>query len=231
MYSHAALYAREMGRPCVTGAGDIVLNLQDQTLVAGDRTFRTGDSITVDGSEGRVLAGIAPTIESGNSGELASLLTWADSMASGVGAVVHDTESAQRVSAWGRRKIVVSAVECLLRHPDGMQILRESIMAADAAAASQSLDLVSTLVCNSIVEIVDTAMAEDVCVIIGEAIPSERCPGLPNASFYGRGIYAVRPEFVRAQHAAIYAAIYRSTDAQRGHLSIHGNHRERFSRE
>jgi len=205
--SHAAVYARDIGRPCVTGADAILPKLWNQTLSVGNRTFLAGDTITVDGSLGRVLAGAAPTIEPRNSGELASLLTWADDIASEVGAIIHDSESARRASARGHRKIIVSAVECLLRHPDGTQILHEIAMAADSAAFHHSLDSASTLIRNSIVAIVDTAIAEDVCVIIGEEIPCELRAGLPSASLCARGSYAINPAFVLAQHAAIYAAI------------------------
>ena len=130
-------------------------------------------------------------------------------MARGVGARVHDVGSARRVCALGRRKIFLSAVECLLRHSDGTRVLREIAEAADPAAFDHSLPSASILICNSIVAIVDTDIAEDVCVIIGEEIPAEHRAGLRRDSLFVRGSYAVSPKFVRAQHAAIYAAIDR----------------------
>src|SRR5204863_8010734 len=57
MTSHAAVVARGMGKPCVSGAGSIRVDYAAGTLTAGGRTLRAGDVITIDGSTGEVLAG------------------------------------------------------------------------------------------------------------------------------------------------------------------------------
>jgi pyruvate, orthophosphate dikinase len=78
MTSHAAVVARGMGKPCVSGAGGIKVDYAAQTLVTGAKTLRKGDFITVDGSTGQVLLGEIKMQQPELSGEFALLMGWAD---------------------------------------------------------------------------------------------------------------------------------------------------------
>ena len=78
MTSHAAVVARGMGKPCVSGCGTIRVDYGRGTMSIGSRTFKTGDVITIDGSLGQVLAGRMPMIEPAMSGEFGTLMGWAD---------------------------------------------------------------------------------------------------------------------------------------------------------
>jgi pyruvate,orthophosphate dikinase len=78
MTSHAAVVARGMGRPCVSGAGEMKINAVAKSFTARGRTFHHGDMITVDGATGEVLAGEAPMIKPEVTGDFASLMVWAD---------------------------------------------------------------------------------------------------------------------------------------------------------
>ena len=78
MTSHAAVVARGMGKPCVSGAGNIRVDYEAQTLAAGGRVLKKGEIITIDGSSGQVLAGAAPMRQPELSGEFARLMEWAD---------------------------------------------------------------------------------------------------------------------------------------------------------
>ena len=80
MTSHAAVVARGMGKPCVSGCGSIRVDYGRGTMSIGPRTFKTGDVITIDGSLGQVLAGRMPMIEPEMSGEFGTLMGWADSV-------------------------------------------------------------------------------------------------------------------------------------------------------
>src|SRR2546430_974200 len=80
MTSHAAVVARGMGKPCVSGCGSIRVDYGRGTMSIGSRTFKTGDVITIDGSLGQVLAGRMPMIEPKLSGEFGTLMGWADSV-------------------------------------------------------------------------------------------------------------------------------------------------------
>jgi pyruvate,orthophosphate dikinase len=78
MTSHAAVVARGMGKPCVSGCGTIRVDYGRGLMTIGTRTFKTGDIITIDGSLGQVLAGKMPMIEPEMSGEFGTLMAWAD---------------------------------------------------------------------------------------------------------------------------------------------------------
>ncbi len=78
MTSHAAVVARGMGRPCVSGAGSLKIDPNAGTMRAGQRTFRSGDIITIDGGSGRVFAGKAKLRPPQLSGTFATVMGWAD---------------------------------------------------------------------------------------------------------------------------------------------------------
>ncbi|MCB2060951.1 MAG: pyruvate, phosphate dikinase [Novosphingobium sp.] len=78
MTSHAAVVARGMGRPCVSGAKDVEIDLKARTLCIGQREMKEGDTITLDGTSGDIIAGEAPTIEPELAGDFAVLMGWAD---------------------------------------------------------------------------------------------------------------------------------------------------------
>lgn len=78
MTSHAAVVARGMGRPCVSGAGGISIDMESRTLRIGGRELPEGTIITLDGASGEVMEGRVPTVEPELSGHFARLMTWAD---------------------------------------------------------------------------------------------------------------------------------------------------------
>ena len=80
MTSHAAVVARGMGRPCVSGAGDLHIDAKGGTVSVYGVTLSKGDVITIDGSTGEVMRGRVPTIQPELSGDFASLMVWADKL-------------------------------------------------------------------------------------------------------------------------------------------------------
>ena len=78
MTSHAAVVARGMGRPCVSGAGEIHIDEKAGTFTARGRVFKAGEVITIDGSKGEVLDGAVPMIEPELTGDFQTLMAWAD---------------------------------------------------------------------------------------------------------------------------------------------------------
>src|SRR6201997_1535724 len=77
MTSHAAVVARGMGRPCVSGAGDIQIDEHAGRFTCKGRTVKAGEVITIDGSKGEVLAGAVTMIEPELTGDFATLMSWA----------------------------------------------------------------------------------------------------------------------------------------------------------
>ena len=78
MTSHAAVVARGMGRPCVSGAGSIKIDMNGEKLTAGGETIARGDWLTIDGSTGQVFKGRVAMVEPELSGDFATLMEWAD---------------------------------------------------------------------------------------------------------------------------------------------------------
>ena len=78
MTSHAAVVARGMGKPCVSGAGGIRVDSQGEQMISAGKTFKKGDVITLDGATGQVLEGAIEMQQSELSGDFAKLMGWAD---------------------------------------------------------------------------------------------------------------------------------------------------------
>ena len=79
MTSHAAVVARGMGRPCVSGSTKINIDYVNKIFRAGDVTVKEGDIITIDGSSGEIILGEVPTVKPEISGDFSKLMSWADS--------------------------------------------------------------------------------------------------------------------------------------------------------
>ncbi|MGD0190743.1 MAG: pyruvate, phosphate dikinase [Rhizomicrobium sp.] len=80
MTSHAAVVARGMGRPCVSGAATIKIDTERGAMVAGGVSLRRGDTITIDGATGQVFKGKVPMRQAELTGDFGTLMGWADSI-------------------------------------------------------------------------------------------------------------------------------------------------------
>ena len=80
MTSHAAVVARGMGRPCVSGSSEININYEKKIFKTSDLEIKEGDIITIDGSSGRIILGNVPTVKPEISGDFSKLMGWADSI-------------------------------------------------------------------------------------------------------------------------------------------------------
>ncbi|MDC3024694.1 pyruvate, phosphate dikinase [Candidatus Pelagibacter sp.] len=78
MTSHAAVVARGMGRPCVSGSSEIDINYDQKVFKTSSVQIKEGDTITIDGSTGRIILGTVPTVKPEISGDFSKLMSWAD---------------------------------------------------------------------------------------------------------------------------------------------------------
>ena len=78
--SHAAIIARGLGRPCVTGAVEVSIDFEKKLLIAGPHKIMAGESITIDGGDGQIYLGAVPIINPIISSHLASLKAWAEAL-------------------------------------------------------------------------------------------------------------------------------------------------------
>ncbi len=134
MTSHAAVVARGMGRPCVTGAGDIRIDYAARTMMVRNVAVKAGETITIDGSSGEVMAGTVPTIQPELSGDFAALMGWADAIRKmkvrANAETALDTATARRFGAEG---IGLSRTEHMFFEADRIGAMRQVIMADDVA--------------------------------------------------------------------------------------------------
>jgi pyruvate, orthophosphate dikinase len=132
MTSHAAVVARGMGKPCVSGAGTLRVDYNAGTMTAGNQTFKKGDFITVDGSTGQVLAGKVDMVEPQLSGEFATLIGWADKVRKlGVRANADTPADAKAAVRFGAEGIGLCRTEHMFFEEDRIQAVREMILADD----------------------------------------------------------------------------------------------------
>ena len=140
MTSHAAVVARGMGRPCVAGAGGIVVDYAAQTLAAGPHVIRAGETVTLDGSTGEVFVGAVAMIEPQLSGDFATLMAWADQVrrlkVRTNAETPADAETARRFGAEG---IGLCRTEHMFFDPERILAVREMIMAGDEAGRRRAI--------------------------------------------------------------------------------------------
>ena len=139
--SHAAVVARGMGKPCVSGCEQIVINDKARSAVIGETTLQEGDVITIDGSTGHVYAGEVPTVEATFSGEMATLLGWADQVATlQVMANADTPDDAARAREFGAMGIGLVRTERMFNSTDRLPIMQEMILAETVEERQAALD-------------------------------------------------------------------------------------------
>jgi len=128
--SHAAVVARGMGKPCVSGCDAITIDVRGRTARIGETTLHEGDVITIDGTTGNVYAGRIPTVEAQFFGELATLLQWADEVARlKVMANADTPRDAARARTYGAAGIGLCRTERMFNDPQRLPIVQEMILA------------------------------------------------------------------------------------------------------
>jgi pyruvate, orthophosphate dikinase len=140
MTSHAAVVARGMGKPCVSGCGSIRVDYGRGTMSIGGRTFKAGDIITIDGSLGQVLAGRMPMIEPELSGEFGTLMGWADQVRKLKVRANADTPADARTALkFGTEGIGLCRTEHMFFEETRIRTVREMILAEDEQARRAAL--------------------------------------------------------------------------------------------
>ncbi|MFP5448039.1 MAG: pyruvate, phosphate dikinase [Alphaproteobacteria bacterium] len=132
MTSHAAVVARGMGRPCVSGAGEVQIHAKAGEFRVRGRTFKAGEIITVDGSTGEVLAGAVKMIEPELTGDFATLMVWADALRRlKVRANAETPLDARTARQFGAEGIGLCRTEHMFFEEDRIAAVREMILASD----------------------------------------------------------------------------------------------------
>ena len=132
MTSHAAVVARGMGRPCVSGAGGIRIDYAAKQFTAGGRTVKEGDFVTIDGSTGEVLAGAIDMIKPELSGDFGRLMEWADKVRRmKVRTNAETPADVQTAKDFGAEGIGLCRTEHMFFDADRIAAVREMILSDD----------------------------------------------------------------------------------------------------
>ena len=130
MTSHAAVVARGMGKPCVSGAGSVRVDYRAGTLSVMGVTLKKGDTITIDGTTGQVMRGEVATVKPELSGDFAKVMTWADShRRMGVRANAETPLDARTARDFGAEGIGLCRTEHMFFDADRIVAVREMILA------------------------------------------------------------------------------------------------------
>jgi pyruvate,orthophosphate dikinase len=140
MTSHAAVVARGMGRPCVSGASALSIDMNARTLKIGNRELKEGDLITLDGASGEVMAGLVPTIEPELVGDFGTLMEWADKhRRMKVRTNAETPEDCRTARQFGAEGVGLCRTEHMFFDAGRIAAVRQMILADDSAGRRAAL--------------------------------------------------------------------------------------------
>jgi pyruvate, orthophosphate dikinase len=138
--SHAAVVARQIGKPCVAGCSELLVDYGARTASADGVTFREGDRISLDGTTGEVFLGALPTVEVRfeEQAELQQVLAWADKVRRlQVWTNADKPEEAALARRYGAQGIGLCRTEHMFREGERLEIVRDAILVAFEATRAK----------------------------------------------------------------------------------------------
>jgi pyruvate,orthophosphate dikinase len=156
MTSHAAVVARGMGKPCVSGAGSVRVDYHKEQMTAGGRNFKKGATITIDGSSGQVLAGATAMQQPELSGDFARLMEWADrARRMKVRANAETPADARAARSFGAEGIGLCRTEHMFFDEDRILAVREMILAETSDGRRAALAKILPMQRDDFIELFD----------------------------------------------------------------------------
>ena len=141
MTSHAAVVARGMGRPCVSGAGSLSISAKDRVMKVAGREIREGDTITIDGTSGEVMFGAVATVQPELAGDFGVLMEWADGVRRlKVRANAETPLDCQTARDFGAEGVGLCRTEHMFFDADRITAVRQMILATDEAGRRTALE-------------------------------------------------------------------------------------------
>ncbi|WP_375661889.1 pyruvate, phosphate dikinase [Bartonella sp. OC16QHHD] len=141
MTSHAAVVARGMGKPCISGAGSVRIDYNTNTLFASGESLKKGDVITIDGGSGEIFKGKVAMLQPQLCGDFAKLMEWADGMRRIRVRANADTPSDARMGrSFGAEGIGLCRTEHMFFSDERIVAMREMILSHDESGRRKALD-------------------------------------------------------------------------------------------
>ena len=140
MTSHAAVVARGMGTPCVSGAGDIRIDYDAQQFSVAGRVIKKGEIVTVDGATGQVFFGAVDMVQPEMSGDFAKVMDWADDARTlGIRTNAETPTDVETALGFGAEGIGLCRTEHMFFETDRLGFFREMILSADKKGREEAL--------------------------------------------------------------------------------------------
>ena len=141
MTSHAAVVARGMGRACITGANELRIDFIEKYIFFGDRKFKSGTEITIDGTSGNVYLGIVPTVYPEMSKNFEELMQWADSSRRlKIRANAETPNDAKTALKFGAEGIGLCRTEHMFFDEERINVMRQMILAENITERKSALN-------------------------------------------------------------------------------------------
>ncbi|WP_374297103.1 pyruvate, phosphate dikinase [Sphingomonas sp.] len=141
MTSHAAVVARGMGRPCVSGAGSLAISAKDKVLRCAGREVREGDTLTIDGASGEVMVGEVATVQPELAGDFGTLMEWADEVRRlKVRANAETPLDCKTAREFGAEGVGLCRTEHMFFEGSRITAVRQMILASDEKGRRAALD-------------------------------------------------------------------------------------------
>jgi pyruvate,orthophosphate dikinase len=205
MTSHAAVVARGMGKPCVSGAGGIRVDYATATLHARGRILRAGDIITIDGTSGEVMAGAVPTVKPELSGDFAAIMKWADSIRRmKVRANAETPQDARVARDFGAEGIGLCRTEHMFFDADRIVAVREMILAETGDGRRQALAKILPMQRGDFVELFEIMSGQPVTIRLLDPPLHEFLPASDDEIDEVADSIGADPEALRARVAELH---------------------------
>jgi pyruvate, orthophosphate dikinase len=141
MTSHAAVVARGMGRPCVSGSSEIDINYDNKTFKTSSMEIKEGEIITIDGSTGRIISGRVVTVKPEISGDFSKLMSWADSFRKlNIRTNSETPKDTKTAKDFGAEGIGLCRTEHMFFDEERILSVREMILSKTTEARAKALD-------------------------------------------------------------------------------------------
>ncbi len=205
MTSHAAVVARGMGKPCISGASGMRVDYLAEELRIPGRTFKTGDIITIDGSSGQVLAGSVPMQQPVLSGAFATLMEWADkTRRMQVRTNAETPHDAITARSFGAQGIGLCRTEHMFFDAERIALMREMILASNEKGRREALDRLLPFQRDDFIELFEIMSGQPVTIRLLDPPLHEFLPKLPEEIAEVAKAMNVDPELLRQRNESFF---------------------------
>ena len=205
MTSHAAVVARGMGKCCVSGCGDIVMDEANKKFTLAGKTFTEGDFISIDGTTGCIYDGLIPTVDAKIAGEFGRIMGWADKFRRLKVRTNADTPAdAKKARELGAEGIGLCRTEHMFFEADRIAAFREMICAETVEQRELALDKILPYQQGDFEKLFDALEGCPVCIRfldppLHEFVPTEEADIKRLAETQGKPVEEIKA-FIDALH-------------------------------